>query len=164
MIEVTVARLAVDRSTDSPVVVLQERDGDRVLPIWIGGSEATAIALELNGARPARPLTHDLLKRLLQGLGGTLRRVLVTDVRDSTYYAELLVQHGDTQVTIDARPSDAIALALRTSAPILVAEALLRRPGEEGAPPAGDGAAEAAEALKRRLQGLDPQDFGRFQP
>jgi bifunctional DNase/RNase len=160
MITATVARLGLDRSTNSPVVILQEAGGDRVLPIWIGVPEASAIALELQHARPPRPMTHDLLKTLLVGLGGELRHAAITRVEQNTFYAELLVVRGDQLFTIDARPSDAIALALRAKAPILVADALFA--GD--AATAGDAAPPSADELKRRLEGLDPEDFGRFQP
>ena len=160
---VTVARLGIDQSTNSPVVILQEAGGDRVLPIWIGAPEASAIALELQGAKPERPMTHDLLRTLLVGLGGELRQVAITRVHQNTFYAELLVARNDELFTIDARPSDAIALALRAKAPIVIAESLLI--GEDGmATQGGDESALTPEELKRRLEGLDPQDFGRFQP
>lgn len=162
MIRVSVAHLGVDRSTNSPVVILREAGGERTLPIWIGTGEAHAIALELQGARPQRPLTHDLLKHLIAGLGGELRRVHILALRDDTYFAELLVFRGEAAFQVDARPSDAIALALRCSAPIYAAKELLDRSAEAG-PGAGPEAADPA-ALRRYLEKLDPQDFGRFQP
>jgi bifunctional DNase/RNase len=163
--EVRVARLGLDRATNSPVVVLQAQEDDRVLPIWIGVAEASAIALELQGVKPPRPLTHDLLKQLLTGLGGTLRRVVIADVRDNTYFAELIVTRDDALFAVDARPSDAIALALRLHAPILAADHLLQDPDEPrtDAPPP-DGGGLSPDELKQYLEGLDPQDFGRFQP
>jgi bifunctional DNase/RNase len=162
MIRVSVAHLGVDRSTNSPVVILREVGGERTLPIWIGTSEAHAIAVELQGAKPQRPLTHDLLKHVLAGLGGELRRVHITALRDDTYFAELLVFRGEEPFQVDARPSDAIALALRCSAAIYTTEELLDRSagGAGGGGPAGPD----AEALRRYLEKLDPQDFGRFQP
>jgi bifunctional DNase/RNase len=161
MVRVAVAHLGVDRSTNSPVVVLKEVGGERTLPIWIGTSEAHAIALELQGARPQRPMTHDLLKHLMSGLGGELRRVTVSAIQEDTYYAELLVFRGTEAFQVDARPSDAIALALRCSAPIFASDELLDRSRDGAATSPGP---EDPGALRRYLEKLDPQDFGRFQP
>ena len=164
MIRVAVAHLGVDRASNTPVVVLREQDGDRLLPIFIGTSEAAAIALELKGDKPPRPLTHDLLKALLVGLGGELRRVNISGLRDNTYLARLLVYRDDKVFELDARPSDSIALALRTQAPIFANEELL----EPGATLVGDvdpdPGNQQAEALKKFLAKLDPEDLGRFQP
>ncbi len=159
---VTVARIGVDRTTNTPVVVLQEAIGDRVVSIWIGAPEANAIAMALQGVRPPRPITHDLIRHVLEGLGGELVRVAVTAVRDSTYFAELLIRRGGNHLAaVDARPSDAIAIALRASAPILVAESLLRSADHEE-PEAGDSL--DSNTLRTYLERLDPQDFGRFRP
>lgn len=160
----TVAHLGLDRSTNTPVVILREEGGERTLPIWIGAPEANAIAMEMRGEKAARPMTHDLLKQLLIGLGGELRRVAITQLRESTYLAELLVEREGRLFELDARPSDSIALALRADAPIFVNEDLLERNGPDdgagGEPsPGGD-----PQALKRFLSKLDPQDLGRFQP
>jgi bifunctional DNase/RNase len=157
----SVAHLGVDRSTNSPVVILREVGGERSLPIWIGTSEANAIAMEMQGVKPQRPMTHDLLKHLLSGLGGELRRVHITDLRDDTYFAELQIVRGEQVVQVDARPSDSIALALRCNAPIFTSESLLDRASQ---PSSGTEPTNDPEALKRYLEKLDPQDFGRFQP
>src|SRR5687767_4065179 len=125
MIEVTVARLGLDSSTNSYVVILQEKGGERLLPIWIGQPEAESIAVQINNIKRERPLTHDLCKNLIIGLGGVLSRVQITKVQKSTYYAELHIQRGDNIVQIDARPSDGIAVALRLAAPIFAQESLL---------------------------------------
>jgi uncharacterized protein len=162
MIRMTIAHLGLDRSTQSPVVVLREDGGERTLPIWIGAPEANAIAMELKGEKPARPMTHDLLKQLLLGLGGQLQRVTITQLRENTYLAELLVHRGDQLFEIDARPSDSIALALRTQAPIFANEELLDR-GSSSEPSGGSPDADP-DALKKFLSKLDPQDLGRFQP
>src|SRR5438105_5295959 len=106
MVEVRVAHLGLDRNTNSPVVILQELDGTRVLPIWIGPGEASAIAMELAGMKFSRPLTHDLFASMIRGLGGMLMRVLITKVVENTYYAELIIQRGSEVISIDARPSD----------------------------------------------------------
>ena len=118
MVEVKVARLGLDSASNTYVVILQEKDGERLLPIWIGQPEAESIVMEMNDIRPPRPLTHDLCKRLITGLGGSLRRVQITKVQDNTYFAELHIYRGEEVLHVDARPSDSIALALRLSAPI----------------------------------------------
>jgi len=163
MVRMRVAHLGLDRSTNTPVVVLQEEEGERTLPIWIGASEANAIALELQGVKPERPLTHDLMKLLLAGLGGELRRVVISALRENTYLAELLIYRGGEVFEVDARPSDSIALALRMHAPIFSNDELLDRSSgdpDTGSPePVSD-----PDALKRFLEKLDPQDLGRFQP
>src|SRR5919112_4743542 len=125
MVEVRVARLGLDSASKTYVVILQEKQGDRLLPIWIGQAEAESIVMQMNGIKRERPLTHDLCKSLIVGLGGTLRRVQITKVQKSTYYAELHLQRGAEVVHIDARPSDSIAIAVRLAAPIFAQESLL---------------------------------------
>jgi bifunctional DNase/RNase len=163
MIEVQVAHLGLDQTTSSPVVLLREKDGQRVLPIWIGPAEASAIAMELQGVKAQRPMTHDLLKHIILGLGGELQRVTITSVRDNTYFAELLIRRDDQVVQVDARPSDSIALALRLHAPIFTTGDLLDHSGAESGPPAPERRLDA-DTLKQYLEKLDPQDFGRFTP
>ena len=166
MLEVRVAHLGLDRTTNTPVVILQEREGERVLPIWIGPAEASAIAMELAGVKFSRPLTHDLLKQVIVGLGADLRKVIITQVKDNTYYAELHIYRGDTVIQIDARPSDSIAVALRLKAPIFTQENLLELTsidtGEGGIQPGTQPL--DADTLKSYLQNLDPEDFGKFTP
>ena len=181
MIKVRVQSLGLDQNTKSPVVILQEEGGERVLPIWIGPAEASAIAMELAGMKFARPLTHDLFPSIIKGLGGTLARVLITRVHDNTYYAELVIQRGDELVTIDARPSDSIAIALRARAELYAGDELLASTaseistedeGEAGMLPEGPdiplgGKAETGltpEQLKEHLRKLNPEDLGRFNP
>lgn len=162
MVRMRVAHLGLDRTSNTPVVVLREAEGERTLPIWIGAPEANAIALELQGVKPERPLTHDLMKLLISGLGGELRRVIISGLRENTYMAELLIYRGGEVFEVDARPSDSIALALRMHAPIYTNDELLDRtpaPGEPTPEPVSD-----PEALKRFLSTLDPEDLGRFQP
>ncbi|MBX7118141.1 MAG: bifunctional nuclease family protein [Gemmatimonadaceae bacterium] len=168
MVEVEVARLGLDASQQAYVVVLQEKGGERQLPIWIGRPEAEAIAAHLNGIVRERPMTHDLLASVVGGLGGLLRRVCVTRVHEGTFHAELHCTKAGASVMVDARPSDAIALALRLDAPILVAEALLAEDADEvdgrgERPPAGgDADPLSADELQRHLAQLRPEDFGRF--
>ncbi|MGH7674132.1 MAG: bifunctional nuclease family protein [Gemmatimonadales bacterium] len=167
MIEVRVAHLGLDRTTNTPVVILQEQQGERVLPIWIGPAEASAIAMELAGVKFARPLTHDLLKQVIVGLGAELRKVIITRVQDNTYYAELHVYRGDQVVQIDARPSDSIAIALRLKAPIFTSDSLLELTSVDTGEPATSSGTPGPldpEALKTYLQNLDPEDFGKFTP
>lgn len=175
MIEVKVQSLGLDRASNTPVVILQELDGTRVLPIWIGPSEASAIAMELAGMKFSRPLTHDLLVSVISGLGGTLQRVLITKVVDNTYFAELIIQRGTELISVDARPSDSIAVALRMHASIFTGDSLLENASIEitdatespdglfqsGEPPAGG---LKAEELKEYLRRMNPEDFGRFNP
>lgn len=168
MIEVRVAHLGLDRTTNTPVVILQEQQGERVLPIWIGPSEASAIAMELAGVKFSRPLTHDLLKQVIVGLGADLRKVIITQVKDNTYYAELHIYRGDSVIQIDARPSDSIAVALRLKAPIFTSEGLLEltsvETGEGQSDHPGTPEPLDPDALKNYLQNLDPEDFGKFTP
>lgn len=176
MVEVTVSRLGRDSSNNAYVLILREKGGARLLPIWIGQPEAESIALEINGIRRERPLTHDLCKSLIVGLGGTLRRVQITRVQKSTYFAELSIQIADgTTRLVDARPSDSIAIALRLAAPIFADESLLTAIATEDddAEDAADAAAHEserragevaldAEQLKAYLENLRPEDFGKF--
>ena len=173
MIEVVVARLGLDSSTNSYVLVLQEKGGDRLLPIWIGQPEAESIVMQMHNLKRVRPLTHDLCKNLIQGLGGQLRRVQITRVEKNTYYAELHIQRADGGLAqIDARPSDSIAIALRFNAPIFAAETLLSNmtietsePEETEATFQQGGSPELdAEQLKNYLEQLRPEDFGKFNP
>ncbi|HET7229289.1 MAG TPA: bifunctional nuclease family protein [Longimicrobium sp.] len=179
MIKVRVQSLGLDQNTKSPVVILQEDDGDRVLPIWIGPAEASAIAMELAGMKFARPLTHDLFAPLIRGLGGTLTRVLITRVEENTYFAELVIQRGEELFTIDARPSDSIAIALRTRADLFAGDELLTAAAFEIAPaPEASGEDDdeesppglpptpglSPEQLQEYLRRLNPEDLGRFNP
>jgi bifunctional DNase/RNase len=180
MIEVLVSRLGLDSATGSYVVVLQERGGTRLLPIWIGQPEAESIVRHMHNVKGPRPFTHDLVRSLIVGMGAQLRRVHITRVEKSTYFAELQIQRAETLVHIDARPSDSIAIALRLSAPIFVADELLVEPEEDeedetdtpgvdaanDVPESGeDSDAElSADQLKSYLENLRPEDFGKFNP
>ena len=177
MVEVFVARLGLDSATNSYVVILQEKGGHRLLPIWIGQPEAESIVMQMKHMKRERPLTHDLCKRLILGLGGELRRVQITRVQKNTYFAELHLSRGEELVHVDARPSDSIAIALRLAAPIFAPESLLTavaaedaesEDGEsiESAPDADDLEEEqrrmSAQDLKEHLENLRPEDFGKF--
>lgn len=139
MVIMQVIGLTVDTATKTPLVVLQEMDGQEVLPIWIGAMEAMAISLALSGSALPRPLTHDLLLNTLHALGAQLESVDIVDLREGTYIADILVRHGPTLHRLDCRPSDGIALALRAKAPLRITPEVLRaatearlRPDEHG--------------------------------
>jgi bifunctional DNase/RNase len=168
MIEVVVSRLGLDSSTQSYVVILQEKDGERLLPIWIGQPEAESIVMQMHNIKRVRPLTHDLCKSLILGLGGALQKVHITRVEKNTYYAELHIARNGDVVQVDARPSDSIAIALRLSAPIYASEALLSdvqvEESTESYDPEGLKSTSDlnAEQLKEYLEKLRPEDFGKF--
>lgn len=174
MIEVRVQSLGIDQGSKSPVVILQETNGERMLPIWIGPAEASAIAMELAGMKFSRPLTHDLAAALIRGLGGALSRVLITRVQENTYFAELVIQRGSEVFSIDARPSDSIAIALRMRARVFTTEELLSptaieiapdgEGGEPQFPPPAEPGTLSAEQLQDYLRKLNPEDLGRFNP
>jgi bifunctional DNase/RNase len=124
-IEMFVGGLVIDPATQAPIVVLKDESGDITLPIWIGIPEATSIASAIKQVAMARPLTHDLFFDLLLEVGVTVQRVVITELREATYFAELVLGQGDRVIVLDSRPSDAIAMALRASAPIYVAQAVL---------------------------------------
>lgn len=160
IIEVKVASLGIDSTTQSPIVILKEKEGERYLPIWIGPSEASAIATELAGVKFSRPLTHDLMKNIVRALHGELTQVVIGALKNNTYYAQVFVRYGEDVVSIDARPSDSIALALRLNAPIYASEGLLDHSAEE----VGEAQDEDydPEDLKEYLRRMNPEDFGRF--
>jgi bifunctional DNase/RNase len=177
VVEVRIHGLGTEPKTQQHVVLLRELDGARVLPIFVGPFEAQAIARMLKQETFPRPLTHDLLALIVEGLKARVTRVVIGELREATYHASLMLERGsDEIVSIDARPSDSIAVALRTGAPLFVNEDLLHTPPEQGAepespsepgPPAGLPAPpltdeQKAEQLRRYLENLGPEDFGRF--
>ena len=152
--------------------MLKELSGERVLPIWIGPGEASAIATELAAMEFARPLTHDLLCTIMKQLGGSLQRVIISRVEDSTYYAELSVLKNGEIISLDARPSDSIAIALRSDTQIFAHEELLEVAGHSsvgdfksaGNEPSASPPAMGPDELEEHLRRLNPEDFGRFTP
>lgn len=126
MIEMDMAGVRVELPSNQPIVLLKERTGERYLPIWIGAAEAAAIALSLQGVVTPRPMTHDLMKNILEDLDAQVERIVVSGLKDNTFYAVIHVSSGTVTRAIDARPSDAIALALRTKSPIYVEESVIR--------------------------------------
>jgi len=172
LVEVEVMRLGLDRSNNSYVVILREKEGERLLPIWIGQAEAESIVIEMSKLRRERPLTHDLCKTLITGMGGTLRRIQITKVENRTYYAELHIRVEGRMIQIDARPSDSIAIALRFSAPIFAQEDLLTSLLFEDSSEQTESISPAAESeqsdemtptqLQKYLENLRPEDLGKF--
>ena len=157
-IEMKIRGLMVDPATNAPIVLLKDVQGDPVLPIWVGLYEANAIALEVEKASTPRPMTHDLLKNLVQGLNATVQRVVVTELKNDTFYAVLWLEQDGEAVTIDCRPSDALALALRADCPIYVDEDVLRV--AKVIPNPTDQATQ--EELRRWLENLNDEDLGRY--
>ncbi|HEY4948120.1 MAG TPA: bifunctional nuclease family protein [Acidimicrobiales bacterium] len=130
MVEVRLRAVRVDLQSNTPVLLLQESDGlGRTLPIFIGAPEATAIAFALQGMDTPRPMTHDLIRDLLDALGAEVIRIVVTELRTATYYAEIVLRHGDREIPVSSRPSDAVAVAVRTGTPLFVADDLMDAEG-----------------------------------
>jgi bifunctional DNase/RNase len=164
-IEVKVHGLAFDNQTKQHIVILKELTGERVLPIWIGQNEAHAIARVLASDKFPRPLTHDLLHLVVEGLKAKITKVVIADLRENTFFASIFLQRDGEVLSIDARPSDSIALALRAACPIFVNDKLLQQPPAEAAEAEGREPTEEerAEQLRRYLENLNPEDFGKFQ-
>jgi bifunctional DNase/RNase len=154
----TIKGLMVDPITNMPIVILRDKDGQKVLPIWVGIFEANAIALQIENISTPRPMTHDLLRNVIQDLKAQVQKIVVSDLQDNTFYALIyLTLNGDT-LAIDARPSDAIALALRTRAPIFVEETVIDNAKTV------DFTSDKADAdrLHKWLESLDPDDLGKY--
>jgi bifunctional DNase/RNase len=158
LIEMTIKGLMVDPITNMPIVILKDKDGDRVLPIWVGIFEANAIALQIENIATPRPMTHDLLRNIITDLDGQVDRVVVSDLKDNTFFAIIHLTVKGEAVVVDARPSDAIALALRTRAPILVEETVIDNAKTV------DFTSERADSdrLQKWLESLDPDDMGKY--
>jgi hypothetical protein len=167
VVEAKVNGLILEHKSQQNIVILRELEGERILPIWIGPGEAHAIRRILSEETFPRPLTHDLLHLVVEGLKAKITRVVIADLRENTFYASVIVQRESEVLSIDARPSDSIAVALRARAPIYVNEKLLQPPPqqeeEEGEAPRELSADEKAEQLRRYLEKLNPEDFGKFQ-
>jgi hypothetical protein len=179
LVPVRVHGLVLEHKTQQHVVVLREDEGDRILPIWIGPGEAMAIKRLIAEEPFPRPLTHDLIALIVEGLKAKVARVVIHDLKESTFFATIIVEREQSVLSVDARPSDSIAVALRTKAPLFANEALLQAPSDddeegaerEGPPPGGPGEPERpltpeeqAERLRRYLEDLNPEDFGKFRP
>ncbi|MDQ2835107.1 MAG: bifunctional nuclease family protein [Acidobacteriota bacterium] len=157
-VEMQIRGLMMDPTTNMPIVVLKDVASDLVLPIWVGIFEANAIALELEKIATPRPMTHDLLQNMARGLNAEVRKVVVSELREDTFYAVIWMDHAGETVTIDARPSDAIALALRWDCPIYVNRAVL----ESSRQAAGGTPSTNAEEMRRWLENLNDDDLGRY--
>ena len=157
-IEMKVKGLVVDPISKMPIVVLEELKGERMLPIWIGVFEANAIALKIENIQTPRPMTHDLIRNFLEEFNLKVNRIVVNDVRDNTFYAEIQCFHQGKNVFIDSRPSDAIALALRIEAPIFVADDVIKKAQSLKF----DDTLEDSEKLKKWLENLKPEDLGKY--
>ena len=158
-IEMTIKGLTVDRATNMPIILLRDKDGDRVLPIWVGGAEANAIAMQIENVSVPRPMTHDLLKTVIQDLHGDIKKIVVYDLKENTFYAMIYVSTNGEVVAIDSRPSDAIALALRVKAPIFVEEEIITKAKTS---PMGGPEELQAEHLQRWLESLEPDELGKY--
>jgi len=158
-IEMRIRGLMMDPNTNMPIVILKDVASDTVLPIWVGIYEANAIAIEIEKLAAPRPMTHDLTRNLIQYMNGRLDRVVITELKDDTFYAVLWLTQSGEPLTVDARPSDAIALALRADCPIYVAEPVLAvaRLNTAGPPDSA-----SAEQLRKWLEGLNDEDLGRY--
>lgn len=162
MIEMRIVGVRVEMPSQQPILILSERDGNRSLPILIGTTEASAIAMHLQGLRPARPLTHDLLGQVITALGHSVSQVRVVDFREGTFYGELVFENG---TTVSARPSDAVALAVRTEIPVFVDPAVLDSAGvvvpedEEGEDLPEEESEDEVERFREFLDSVSPEDF-----
>ena len=156
-IEMTI-KLMVDPITNLPIILLRDRDGQRVLPIWVGASEANAIALQIENITTPRPMTHDLLRNVIHDLKAEIRKIVVSDLKDNTFYALIHLEVNGEPLAVDARPSDAIALALRARAPIFVEDRVIdNAKTNDFAPDKTD-----AERLQKWLESLDPDEMGKY--
>ena len=158
-IEVRIRGLMMDPATNMPIVVLKDIASDAVMPIWVGIFEANAIAIEIEKLAVPRPMTHDLTRNLIHHLNAELERVVITDLNNDTFYAVLWLKQGGEPVMVDARPSDAIALALRADCPIYVADQVMERAKLNTA---GNPEGPTAEQLRGWLEGLNDEDLGRY--
>ncbi|WP_420752578.1 bifunctional nuclease family protein [Rhodococcus sp. O3] len=152
MSEMRIVGIRVEQPQNQPVLLLREADGDRYLPIWIGQMEATAIALEQQGVEPARPLTHDLIKNLLEAFGHVLQEIRIVDLQEGTFYADMVFQGG---MRVSCRPSDAVAVALRIGVPVFVEEPVLVEAGLV----MPDEREDEVEKFKEFLESVSPDDF-----
>jgi len=157
-IEMTVKTLMIDPATNLPIVILRDKEGSRVLPIWVGVAEANAIALQIENVATPRPMTHDLLRNVIQDLEAAIDKVVVSDLRENTFYALIYLSVHGEGMAIDARPSDAIALALRAKAPIFVEDRVIAEAKMTDFAPDK----ENAERLQKWLESLDPDDLGKY--
>lgn len=167
-VEMKVKSLMMDPVTQTPIVILRDPSGKTILPIWVGLFEANAIALKLENIETPRPMTHDLLRAVLETMNATVERISITDLKDSTFYASVLLRCNGKEFKVDSRPSDAIALALRADAPIFVSKDVLEkanRPDSGSATPTAldDESRKESDELRRWLERLQPADMGKYE-
>lgn len=155
MIELQLVGVRVELPTNQPIVLLKETDGERYLPIWIGAVEATAIAFGMQGVATARPMTHDLMRDLLEGLDVEVRRILITELKEGTFYAEVQMVNDGTDVSVSSRPSDAIALSVRLGVPVFANEEVL----DEASIVVKDDEEQEVERFREFLEEVTPEDF-----
>ena len=158
LIEMTIKGLMVDPITNMPIIILRDQHGQKVLPIWVGIFEANAIALQIENIQTPRPMTHDLLRNIIQDLQAAVDRVVVCDLKENTFYAVIHLQTAAGPVSIDARPSDAIALALRTRAPILVDDRVI----DNAKMVDFTNEKQDSDRLQQWLESLDPDEMGKY--
>jgi bifunctional DNase/RNase len=158
-VEVKIRGLMMDPATNMPIVLLKDVASDTVMPIWLGIFEANAIAMEFEKLAATRPMTHDLALNLIRYLNGRLERIVISQLKDDTFYAMLWLTQGEDRITVDVRPSDAIALALRSDCPIYVAEEVMQK-SKLNTSAVAEGA--SAEQLRGWLEGLGDEDLGRY--
>jgi len=154
----TIKGLMVDPVTNVPIVLLRDETGQKVLPIWVGIFEANAIALQIENVTPPRPMTHDLLRNVITDLKAAVQKIVVSDLKDNTFYALIYLEVNGAAVAVDARPSDAIALALRARCPIFVEDSVIE--GAENRDPTAD--KPDMDRLQKWLEGLDPDELGKY--
>lgn len=157
-IEMTIKGLMVDPITNMPIIILRDKDGQKVLPIWVGIFEANAIALQIENVATPRPMTHDLLKNIITDLDATVQKIVVCDLKENTFYALIHILVNGQAVAVDARPSDAIALALRAKAPIFVEDTVIENARSL------DITTDKADSdrLQKWLESLDPEEMGKY--
>ena len=158
LVPMSIKGLMLDPVSNSPIVVLKDNEEKFFLPIWVGIFEANAIALQLENVTTPRPMTHDLLRNMIAELDGRVSRVVINDLRESTFFAQIRVITGQRTLELDARPSDAIALALRTEAPIFVAQNVL----DQAQTISPDFETGGEEKVKKMFDNLDPEDLGKY--
>ena len=160
MVEMKVEGLTLDPLTNMPIIILKDLEGNRALPIWVGFFEANAIALEIEKIVTPRPMTHDLMKNLINDMKAEINHILVSELKDNTFYAVISLMSGGDTLKIDSRPSDAIALALRVKAPIYVNETVIEAAKNLDLPDTSHANTEDKDQWKKWLDNIKPQDFG----
>lgn len=148
LVQMKVKGLVLDPYNSAYIVILRDDEDIHVLPIWIGKPEANSISFAVEGVFTSKPMVHDLMKSVMESVGAKMISVVITDIEDNTYFAKLHIMYADSEITVDSRPSDAIALALRADAPIFATESVIRK--------------HSAEELDRWLDNLRPEDFGNY--